>query len=141
MPNKNTSEAKVRYIYVAELMRKGWSNKEIVKECQEKYGVSYTTATKYTKRAIEYLLQDDDSNFVEQIRKKQQERTEYILRKAIEDRDWQTANKILDNFNKLMGLYETKQKIELTSDEIQFRFGISSTENNEENVEVDETKD
>lgn len=141
MPNKNTSEAKVRYIYVAELMRKGWSNKEIVKECQEKYGVSYTTATKYTKRAIEYLLQDDDSNFVEQIRKKQQERTEYILRKAIEDRDWQTANKILDNFNKLMGLYETKQKIELTSDEIQFRFGISGTENNEENVEVDETKD
>lgn len=141
MPNKNTSEAKVRYIYVAELMRKGWSNKEIVKECQEKYGVSYTTATKYTKRAIEYLLQDDDSNFVEQIRKKQQERTEYILRKAIEDRDWQTANKILDNFNKLMGLYETKQKIELTSDEIQFKFGISSTENNEENVEVDETKD
>lgn len=141
MPNKNTSEAKVRYIYVAELMRKGWSNKEIVKECQEKYGVSYTTATKYTKRAIEYLLQDDDSNFVEQIRKKQQERTEYILRKAIEDRDWQTANKILDNFNKLMGLYETKQKIELSSDEIQFKFGISSTENNEENVEVDETKD
>lgn len=141
MPNKNTSEAKVRYIYVAELMRKGWSNKEIVKECQEKYGVSYTTATKYTKRAIEYLLQDDDSNFVEQIRKKQQERTEYILRKAIEDRDWQTANKILDNFNKLMGLYETKQKIELSSDEIQFRFGISSTENNEDNVEVDETKD
>lgn len=141
MPNKNTSEAKVRYIYVAELMRKGWSNKEIVKECQEKYGVSYTTATKYTKRAIEYLLQDDDSNFVEQIRKKQQERTEYILRKAIEDRDWQTANKILDNFNKLMGLYETKQKIELSSDEIQFRFGISGTENNEENVEVDETKD
>lgn len=141
MPNKNTSEAKVRYIYVAELMRKGWSNKEIVKECQEKYGVSYTTATKYTKRAIEYLLQDDDSNFVEQIRKKQQERTEYILRKAIEDRDWQTANKILDNFNKLMGLYEMKQKIELSSDEIQFRFGISSTENNEENVEVDETKD
>lgn len=141
MPNKNTSEAKVRYIYVAELMRKGWSNKEIVKECQEKYGVSYTTATKYTKRAIEYLLQDDDSNFVEQIRKKQQERTEYILRKAIEDRDWQTANKILDNFNKLMGLYETKQKIELTSDEIQFRFGINTTENNEENVEVDETKD
>lgn len=141
MPNKNTSEAKVRYIYVAELMRKGWSNKEIVKECQEKYGVSYTTATKYTKRAIEYLLQDDDSNFVEQIRKKQQERTEYILRKAIEDRDWQTANKILDNFNKLMGLYETKQKIELTSDEIQFKFGISGTENNEENVEVDETKD
>lgn len=141
MPNKNTSEAKVRYIYVAELMRKGWSNKEIVKECQEKYGVSYTTATKYTKRAIEYLLQDDDSNFVEQIRKKQQERTEYILRKAIEDRDWQTANKILDNFNKLMGLYETKQKIELSSDEIQFKFGISGTENNEENVEVDETKD
>ena len=141
MPNKNTSEAKVRYIYVAELMRKGWSNKEIVKECQEKYGISYTTATKYTKRAIEYLLQDDDSNFVEQIRKKQQERTEYILRKAIEDRDWQTANKILDNFNKLMGLYETKQKIELTSDEIQFKFGISGTENNEENVEVDETKD
>lgn len=136
MPNKNTSEAKVRYIYVAELMRQGWSNKEIVKECQEKYNVSYTTATKYTKRAIEYLLMDDDSKFIDQIRKKQQERTEFILRKAIEAEDWMTANKILDNFNKLMGLYETKQKIELSGNEIQFKFG--GVENNEENADVSE---
>lgn len=123
MPNQTTAEAKVRYIYVAELMRKGWSNKEITKHIQEKYNVSYVTSTKYIKKAIKWLLEDDDSNFLEVIRKKQQERTEYILRKAIEAKDWNTANKILDNFNKLMGLYENKQKIEISSDEIQFRFG------------------
>lgn len=125
-------------VYAAELMRKGWSRTEIVKHCQDKYGVSYTAALRYCTKAINYLMKDDSSKFIDKVRKKQEERTEYILRKAIEAEDWHTANKILDNYNKLLGLYETKQKIELTSNEIQFKFGGID---NEASTEVDEPQD
>jgi hypothetical protein len=136
--NQQHKEAEVRMVYAAELMRKGWSRTEIVKHCQDKYGVSYTAALRYCTKAINYLMKDDSSKFIDKVRKKQEERTEYILRKAIEAEDWHTANKILDNYNKLLGLYETKQKIELTSNEIQFKFGGID---NEASTEVDEPQD
>ena len=123
MANQLQKEAEVRMIYAAELMRKGWSRSEIAKRLKEKYGVSITAARRYCTKAINYLMKDDSSKFVDQVRKKQEERTEYILRMAIEAEDWATANKIIDNYNKLLGLYENKQKIELISNEIQFKFG------------------
>lgn len=136
MANKSQKEAEVRMVYAGELMRRGWSRAEIVKHLSKKYDVSVTSARRYCIRAIECLMKDDDSKFIEQIRKKQEERTEFILRKAIEAEDWMTANKIIDNYNKLLGLYENKQKIELTSNEIQFKFG--GIDNEEVKTEVND---
>ena len=46
-----------------------------------------------------------------------------LLENAIAEERWDTANRIIDTLNKTLGLYENKQKIEVTSNEIQFKFG------------------
>lgn len=123
MANQAQRDAKIRAVYCLDLMRKGWSHTEIVRHCREKYGVSAQAAGKYVKKARQILMSDESSKYKEEVIKKQEERTEYLLRKAIEANDWATANKILDTYNKLMGLYENRQKVELTTNEIQFKFG------------------
>lgn len=88
---------------------------------REEYDISSQTANKYIKNAYNYLNSND--SFKDEIKKVQQERFEYILQKAIEDSKWDTANRILDNMNKMFGLYDTSTKIEIQSDIIKFRFG------------------
>jgi hypothetical protein len=118
-------------------LRKGWSNRTIVLHLSEKFDVTEKTARDYIKKAVAWLGDlNSDSNFVQEIRAKQIERSEYILEAAIEDRKWKDANNILDNLNKLFGLYENKQKVEITSNEIQFKFG--GVENNEDKTDVSE---
>lgn len=134
--NSAHRDAKIRAIYALDLMRKGWSHSEILRHLKEKFDVSGAAAGRYIKKATEILMSDESSKYLDKLRKKQEERTEYILRRAIEDEDWKTANNILDNYNKLLGLYEQKQKIELTSNEIQFKFGgIDNSTATDENVE------
>lgn len=128
MASQAHRDAKIRAVYCLDLMRKGWSHSEIVRHCREKFTVSAQAAGKYVKKAREILMSDESSKYKDEVIKKQEERTEFILRKAIEANDWATANKILDTYNKLMGLYETKQKVELTSNEIQFKFGGAEIE-------------
>lgn len=128
MASQAHRDAKIRAVYCLDLMRKGWSHTEIIAHCKQKFDVSGVTAGKYIKKAREILMSDESSKYKDEVMKKQEERTEFILRKAIEANDWATANKILDTYNKLMGLYETKQKVELTSNEIQFKFGGAEIE-------------
>lgn len=131
MASQAQRDAKIRAIYCLDLMRKGWSHSEIIRHCKEKFDVSGVSAGKYIKKATEILMSDKSSQYMEKVVKKQEERTEYILRKAIEEGRWEVANKILDTYNKLMGLYENKQKVEITSNEIQFKFGGAEIETTE----------
>lgn len=114
-------EMERRYILVLEKLRQGWGNLQISRWLREEYDISSQTANKYIKNAYEYLNSND--SFKDEIKKVQQERFEYILQKAIEDSKWDTANRILDNMNKMFGLYDTSTKIEIQSDIIKFRFG------------------
>ena len=122
-------------IYITELLRKGWSNHTIAQHIVEKFGIKENTANKHIRQAIEWLATYNDGEYIKDVRAKQAERFEAILKEAIADRKWKEANSILDNLNKLYGLYESKQKIEITSNEIQFKFG--GVENNEEETVVD----
>lgn len=123
---KDRMIARARMLYTTELMRKGWSNSQIVNHLKEKDGICETSARKAIKKAYDWLRDNEASGYVESVRRKQVERTEYILQQAIEARNWQAANNILDNLNKILGLYETKQKVEIVGDEIKFRFGAES---------------
>lgn len=114
---------RARMLYATELMRQGFSNTEIKRMLREKYGIAKTTAEYTVKDAYQWLQDNDTSGYPESVRVKQVERTEYILQQAIAEKRWSTANNILDNLNKLLGLYETKQKLEIVGDEIKFRFG------------------
>lgn len=132
---KDRMIARARMLYTTELMRKGWSNSQIVKHLKEKDDIGETTARNTIRKAYEWLKDNEASGYVESIRRKQVERSEYLLQQAVEARDWQTANKIVDTLNKVLGLYETKQKVEIVGDEIKFKFG---GENKDENVNVSE---
>lgn len=129
----NTPQAKcnkkVRAIYAAECYRRGMANTAILQHLKEHYGISENTARRTMNDAIEWLCDYDDCEFIKEVRAKQIARSELLLENAVAERQWKTANNIIDTLNKLLGLYEQKQKIEITSNEIQFKFGGIDGEN------------
>ena len=114
---------KARVIYAAECYRRGMGNASIVAHLKEHYGVCETSARKYMKQALEWLASYDDCEFIKEVRAKQVARAELLLENAVAERNWKVANQIIDTLNKTLGLYENKQKVEITSNEIQFKFG------------------
>lgn len=110
-------------------------NAAIVNHLKEHYDVSETTARNYIKGALEWLASYDDCDFIKEVRAKQVARAELLLENAIAEQRWDTANRIIDTLNKTLGLYETKQKVEITSNEIQFKFGGVT----DDSVELDDT--
>lgn len=123
---KDRMIARARMLYATNLMRKGWSNSQIVNHLKEKDGISESAARNTIKKAYDWLRDNEASGYVESVRRKQVERSEWVLQQAIEARNWKAANSILDNLNKLLGLYEQKQKLEIVGDEIKFKFGAES---------------
>lgn len=129
----NTSQAKCRkrerMIYTAECFRRGMSTSAIVLHLKEKYGIGETTAKASIRDANKWLTNYDDCSFIADVRARQIARSELILEKAIAQNKLKEANMIIDTLNKTLGLYENKQKIEITSNEIQFKFGGVDGEN------------
>ena len=125
MPNTHQSKAtrRGRIIYCAECYRRGMGNSAIFEHIKAHYGIGNTTARKVMKDAIDWLCSYDDCEFVKEVKAKQIARAELLLENAIKEGKWEVGNKIIDTLNKMLGLYENKQKIEVTANEIQFKFG------------------
>lgn len=125
MPNTPQSKLnkKLRVIYTAECYRKGMGNMAVLAHIKEHFGIGESTARKTMRAAIDWLNSYNDCDFIKEVRAMQIARAELLLENAIAERQWKTANSIIDTLNKTLGIYEQKQKIEITSDEIQFRFG------------------
>lgn len=134
MPNTPQSKLnrKARVVYAAECYRRGMGNASIVAHLREHYGVCETTARKWMKQALEWLASYDDCEFIKEVRAKQVARAELLLENAVAERNWKVANQIIDTLNKTLGLYENKQKVEITSNEIQFKFGGVDDTNSKE---------
>lgn len=118
---------------MCERLRLGWSDKMTIEWAMDEFGVKEVTAKNYLKKAYAYLG-NCNSEFKAFIQDKQSERFEYILRQAIEAGKWDVANRILDNMNKMYGLYQTGTNIEITSDTIQFKFGSDDTSSEDNNI-------
>lgn len=114
---------RARVVYAAECYRRGMGNSAIVEHLMKHYDICETTARKYMKLALEWLASYDDCEFIKEIKAKQVARAELLLENAIAEQRWDVANRIIDTLNKTLGLYEQKQKVEITSNEIQFKFG------------------
>lgn len=112
-----------RAIYAAECLRRGMGNLAILQHLKEHYGISDSTARRAMKEAVEWLCDYDDCEFIKEVKAKQIARAELLLENAVAEKKWRDANGIIDTLNKLLGLYEQKQKIEISSNEIQFKFG------------------
>jgi len=58
----------------------------------------------------------------EKIREVQNVRLEELLDRAMDDNNIKAAREVIDTINKLYGLYELKQKVEITDAKITFNF-------------------
>ena len=121
-PNKMSKEEKEnRYLYVISLFRKGWSKLTITEHLAELWGIKRQAASNWIKQTYGYMNQNSES-FIRNLRRIQLERLELMLMKAMEKEDWKVANTIAETINRLFGLYEIKQKIEITDNVIRFKF-------------------
>lgn len=125
-------------IQICERLRTGWSDRKILDWLQDDFKVTEQTARNWLKKAYNFLS-EGTSVFKEDLRSKQQERFEFILSEAIKAGKWDVANRILDNMNKMLNLYDTSQKIEISGDVIKFRFGDVQQNNEDESNVMDGT--
>lgn len=123
----NTAAAKLnkktRMIYAAECLRRGMSNVAIIEHMKEKFNRGEHTVRNDINAALQWLASYDDCDFIKEVKAKQVARAELLLENAIAEKRWSVANQIIDTLNKTLGIYENKQKVEITSNEIAFKFG------------------
>lgn len=136
----NTAEAKAlldkKIFEIAKRLAKGESQRTLKKELSEEW--------KCTEQAIGYLIRKALKSIQNQIDKRmdiifalQRERMEFLLKGAIEKKDYLSAQKIMDSMNKMYGLYTEKKEVKLDSNTISFNFG-NMNNNDEKDDELSE---
>lgn len=120
---------------IAKRLAKGESQRTLKKELSEEW--------KCTEQNINYLIRKALKSIQCSIDKKmdvifalQRERMEFLLKGAIEKKDYLSAQKIMDSMNKMYGLYTEKKEVKLDSNTISFNFG--NMNNDEKDDELSE---
>lgn len=116
---------------VAILLAKGVSQKQIRVQKSEEWQCTEQNVHYFIKKAMQ-AMQSSIEKKLDYVLAVQRERLEYILNGAIEKKDYQSAQKIIDTMNKLYGLYEEKKNIKIDAPTIKFEFG---------NINNDDEKD
>lgn len=129
---REISNAKINEIAI--LLAKGVSQKQIRVQKSEEWQCTEQNVHYYIKKAMK-AMQSSIEKKLDYVLALQRERLEYILNGAIEKRDYQSAQKIIDTMNKLYGLYEEKKSIKLDAPTIKFEFGNINNEDKEEDSE------
>ena len=104
------------------ICKQGLSRAECAKQISDRWQVCIDTAGRYIRDAFERLVQDNEKVKID-AREKQLERLENMLERAIEDGVYDAQLKILDQINKINGLYTEKKDIKIENDNITFKFG------------------
>lgn len=109
------------YRYIHELMRRGFSKKNIIHRLMDKVDkMSYESANKFTKDAMKYLVADIDDT-IDETREIAKERLTDIYKKAVEQNQPKIALTALTELNKINGLHENKVEVK-TDATITFEF-------------------
>lgn len=116
----------------------GKSRPEIKDEIVNTFGITRRSATTYVQKAYKKKIELDD-NELSNLRFLQLARVEKLYSEALAKKSVKDALNAIDIINKLFGLYETKQKIEITKDVIQFKFdNFNENSNNVTDVSAEE---
>lgn len=99
----------------------GVSRPEIKRQIAEKYDISIQQANKLVQKAYKQQIVLDEKELCA-LRFLQLNRLERVYNECINRRDYKSAVQAADIINKLFSLYETKHKVEITKDVIQFKF-------------------
>lgn len=109
------------YRYIHELMRRGFSKKNIIHHLMDKVNnMSYESANNFTKDALKYLVADADDT-LDETREIARERLTDIYKKAVEQNQPKIALTALNELNKINGLHENKVEVK-TDATITFEF-------------------
>lgn len=111
-----------RSVILEYLTENNVSRFECCKQISARWGIAMSTANTYIRDALEALTADNEE-FIESARTKHIERLEKLLQEATENHFIDAQLKVLDQLAKVEGLYENKQKVELTGTDITFKFG------------------
>lgn len=136
MPKGINPESRAKIRYAAELIATGHSKRMCMEELEKKFGIYRQKAEFWWKQGMKSLKESDKIHF-ENLRNKQRERLEVILTEAIKKKDLTAATKAVEIMNKMFGIYETKQVVELKDSEIKFKFD-NDVNNEDDNENVDE---
>lgn len=108
------------YRYIHELMRRGFSKKNIIHHLMDKVEMSYESANNFSKDAMKYLVADADDT-LDETREIARERLTDIYKKAVEQNQPKIALTALNELNKINGLHENKVEVK-TDATITFEF-------------------
>lgn len=103
---------------------KGFSKKRILQELRQIYSAELPKLKSWYDKALEEMLSEvmGDPKRNEKIREVQNVRLEELLDRAMDNNNIKAAREVIDTINKLYGLYELKQKVEITDAKITFNF-------------------
>lgn len=122
-------ELKYRRQVIIEYICQGLSNRRVKEEIMARWGIAQGTADIYLKDAIDSLTPDNEA-FIEHARQVQLERLNDMMENFLRDGMIDAAMKCMEMMNKINGLYETKQKLEVSGD-LHFEFGGDLVEDGE----------
>lgn len=114
-------EFKIRQGEIVKRIRKGWSHKKIIDWVQQTYDLSYGYSWKLVSDTYSELAEQSDK-LIDSARVVSMERIEEILEDALTSGDRKNALKALDLINKLNGLYNHKQEVNITGEKITLKF-------------------
>lgn len=116
-------ELRIVYRYIHELMKRGYTKRELVNYLSDKTGIRLSNAYIWVDKAYAELIADMDES-IEQTRQVARERLEEMYKNALENNQMNIALKAHDQLNKINGLYEHLQEIKVENDTtIKFEFG------------------
>lgn len=104
------------------ICNQGCSRRQVALLISDRWKVNVTTAYDYIKDAFKALERKYDEN-TEEIRKTQLERLESMLQGCLENEQTEAALKVMEQMNKIYGLYCEKKEVEVKNDKIEFKFG------------------
>lgn len=107
---------------VIDLLRKGTSRAKCTEFLMNKYGLSEKQSRKYLHDAFTKIYEASNIINPEELKMLYIDRIESLMNQAIEGNRLQIAAKLQDMLNKMNGMYVDKQEINVTSDNIKFKF-------------------
>lgn len=124
-PGKHTAlpETKYRIAQVAEKIAQGWTKYEVRKWVEETWELNDTSSNRYWNAALAMLAQNaNDSEYVEEMRKKAIATLDRAIQTEIEDRRFKEMNGSIELLSKLLGYNVAKSEVKLDA-EVKFDFG------------------
>lgn len=114
-----------RVMDIAERVSKGESRMGLQRWMQENWEIGDRQARAYYMAAVRYLIPDDIDDYKKGLIQANLDRLEQIVEKTMDGNNYTLAIQAIKELNKMLGIGEAKNKIEVATDGQQTAFRIS----------------